>query len=166
MTTALKSTIPFFVQARFWSKVDQRGRDECWPWLSAVNHNGYGILTVKLDDRRRNLRATHLSLELDGRQRPLDLHALHSCDNPACVNAAHLRWGTNHENILDRMQRGRRGAPGAKGGEAHCNAKLTVEAVRVIRACNQNPRMLAHIYGVSRKTVYDIKARATWANVT
>lgn len=29
-------------------------------------------------------------------------YALHSCHNPACINPAHLRWGTAKENADDR----------------------------------------------------------------
>lgn len=27
---------------RFWIKVDQRGDDECWPWIAGKNSSGYG----------------------------------------------------------------------------------------------------------------------------
>ena len=27
---------------RFWSKVDKRGPDECWPWLGHCQKGGYG----------------------------------------------------------------------------------------------------------------------------
>ncbi|MGI4744934.1 MAG: hypothetical protein ACRYGI_11565 [Janthinobacterium lividum] len=86
------------VAKSFYSKVDKRGPDECWPWKGA-NVNGYGTLSDK--------RATHIALELSGHPRPGRLFALHSCDNPPCVNPAHLRWGTAADNSADCLSRGR-----------------------------------------------------------
>lgn len=47
------------VEDRFWSKVDQRGPDECWEWTVARNkaRGGYGVFTVKRHDGRRQCRA-------------------------------------------------------------------------------------------------------------
>jgi len=30
------------IEARFWSHVDRRGDDECWPWTASVDSGGYG----------------------------------------------------------------------------------------------------------------------------
>jgi hypothetical protein len=32
--------------ARFWSYVDKRGPDECWPWTGYVSEAGYGVFSV------------------------------------------------------------------------------------------------------------------------
>ena len=63
--------------------VEERHRGDCWKWLWAENGVGYGVVNV---NGRQGL-ATHFALLLDG-QAPSSngLHALHSCDNPPCVN--------------------------------------------------------------------------------
>lgn len=37
---------------------------------------------------------------------PEDLHILHKCDNPQCVNLNHLNAGTHSENIQEAWDRG------------------------------------------------------------
>jgi len=36
-----------------------------------------------------------------------DRYALHTCDNTFCLNPNHLYWGTNSDNSLDAVSRGR-----------------------------------------------------------
>lgn len=45
--------------------------------------------------------------ELDKLPVPKGLEVRHSCDNPPCVNPAHLSVGTRSDNMLDSVQRGR-----------------------------------------------------------
>jgi len=53
---------------------------------------------------------------------------LHSCDNPPCVNPAHLSDGTPADNTREMIERGRQSR-----GEDHANAKLSDDEVREIR---------------------------------
>ena len=92
------------VQARFWAKVDRRGPDECWEWRGHRHPRGYG----RFFQHQKPMVATRVVLELSGHPRPSESHnALHSCDNPACCNPAHLRWGTQKDNMRDAIERNR-----------------------------------------------------------
>jgi hypothetical protein len=95
---------------RFWKRVDRKGADECWPWTGPVSQRGYGMITL----RSKPVRATHIAMKLDGRDRPDGLHALHTCDNPVCVNPSHLWWGTHVENMHDMIAKGRSRLKGVK----------------------------------------------------
>ena len=91
---------------RFWSRVDRSaGPDGCWPWTGARGRRGYG----QLKWQGRDARAPRVAYEIGAGPIPEGLFVLHSCDNPPCVNPAHLRVGTASDNTADARSRGRFG---------------------------------------------------------
>lgn len=89
---------------RFWSKVDIRRHDECWPWIAAKTGNGYGNFKA---GRYSNIPSHRMAYWLASGVYPADLLVRHKCDNPVCCNPAHLELGTAADNAQDKVERGR-----------------------------------------------------------
>jgi hypothetical protein len=87
-------------EIRFWSKVNKT--PDCWIWMGAKTPLGYG--NVRFNGRW--WRAPRLSWFLAKDVEP-SLHVLHRCDNPSCVNPAHLFLGTDQDNVDDMNRKGR-----------------------------------------------------------
>lgn len=105
----------------------------------------------------------------------------HHCDNPSCVNIAHLYVGTQADNMRDMRERGRsfgatnpRGCreAGRKGGqmnnwsrgESNPRAKLMIAEAHDIALSNKPTRALAEYYGVHMTTIQRIRTGKMWAN--
>lgn len=88
---------------RFWEKVDKRGPDDCWIWKGCIT-NGRGAFHLNGKD----IRASRMSYEIHYNQAPGDLCVCHACDNPMCVNPAHLWLGSQKDNVQDMLSKGRR----------------------------------------------------------
>ena len=92
----------------------------CWDWTRSTQSRGYGRFTyVGEDNKKRHMLAHRASYEIYVGPIPRGLFVLHSCDRPICVQPAHLRPGTNSENIQDMWDRNRRSRDTAFGNGNH-----------------------------------------------
>jgi hypothetical protein len=92
-----------FVKERFFQKVCEDGSG-CHLWTGARNIWGYGRHKIN----GKTCAAHRTAWELVNGSVPVGLLVLHHCDNPRCVNPAHLYVGTQADNMRDMMARGRR----------------------------------------------------------
>lgn len=81
---------------RYWSKVDQRGPDGCWPWLAAKTSTGYGNYGKA---KGVNVLAHRHAYELTRGPIPEGLVIDHLCRTRICCNPAHMEVVTNEENL-------------------------------------------------------------------
>lgn len=147
---------------RFWSKVDKRGPDDCWLRTAAVNEHGYGVMRPEGKRTGPTVKAHRVSLMLAG-VNPDGYVVRHACDNPPCVNPAHLSVGSKADNSADMVARDRH-ARGSRSG----TSKLTEDQVAEIRARvarGELQRVLAAEFGVSRPQISYIVNKG-WRHVT
>lgn len=150
------------LEKRFWAKVDRSaGPDGCWIWNACLDSSGYGLFWAGPKPMQR---AHRVSWALVNGRLP-DPCGLHRCDNPPCVNPAHIFEGTKKDNVIDRDTKGRGKLPAKKYGSKHQNAKLSEADVLAIRAATGTQTELARQYGVSQITISRIKSRKRWGHL-
>lgn len=151
--------------ARFWSKVDRRGPDECWLWTGTRHNWGYGMFTEPRTKKRFGAHRAAYAEKVG--PIPPGMFVCHSCDVPACVNPAHLFLGTHVDNMRDMVAKGR-GRTGGVRGERMPNAKLTPEDIREIRrrlAAGHTGVDIGVAFGIHHRYASMIARRKRWAHV-
>jgi len=134
--------------ARF---VTEGAPDECWEWKGALSSQGYG--TFNLPGHGQIL-APRAALIRAGVDLPPGMCALHYCDNPPCVNRAHLFVGTRKQNNEDCCRKGRHNKDGL--GEKHWCAKFSdaeVEDWKTRHAAGESFKSIARSTGAHPTTV-------------
>jgi hypothetical protein len=144
---------------RFEKKVI-KSEEGCWEWIGAKKSYGYGNFYF----REITMMAHRVSYILHIGEIPDGMLVCHKCDNPSCVNPAHLFLGTPKSNMDDMKRKGRaRGAPA--GSEFTPLCKLNKHKVRIIRSMTGTNEEIAKMFEVSGATVSLIRRYKTWKHV-
>jgi hypothetical protein len=145
---------------KFWSHVEKTG--SCWIWRGVRHRKGYGNLQWG-SSRKKTIRrrlAHRFAYEMHAGTVPDGMLVCHRCDNPACVNPAHLFPGSPADNSADMVAKRR-----SASGEAHAHARLTwgnVDEIRMLAGVESRQRVLARRFGVSPQTISRIVNGRTW----
>lgn len=140
------------IAERFWPKVKRAGPGECWLWTASTDKHGYGQMSSSRG--RAPWKSHRVSYELHKGRIPSGLVVRHRCDNPLCVNPAHLEIGTQADNAADMVRRGRLN-PKVLANLNHRRA-LSPEQVAVAKRRNaggESKASIARDFGVDRTTV-------------
>lgn len=127
------------------SKLSESG---CLEWQKTIT-DGYAV--KRIDNKLQRIHrivATYLIPNPDN----LEM-VLHSCDNRACINPRHLRWGTQKDNMRDLSLR-KRG--GKTYGDNHPGTKLSEDDKNKIRSEKDSgvtQTYLAKKYNVHQSTI-------------
>lgn len=168
------SDIPEKRKMRFWSMVDRRGSNECWPWMGGLASGGYGAFSI----HNRQEKTHRVALVLSGVVLSDGLFACHKSDNPQCCNPAHLFTGTSADNSSDMKAKGRAAMGDKHGsrlhperllrGESHYRSKLTEQQVTAIRQRRNSGATYSAIcreFGIAKTTLGHLLSGRSWKHI-
>lgn len=142
-------------EQRTWDRFDAKVMlipfSDCHYWTGAQASHGYG--DFKINGRRQ--RAHRVAYERHHGPIAEGLVVRHRCDQPMCVNPAHLSLGTQADNMRDAAERNR-----MPSGDRHHNARLSdaeVEQVLALAASGEQTGAIATRFNVSRALVSTLR---------
>ena len=152
-------------QTYFMERVRIDAQTGCWVWQRGLMQNGYGQMQYK---GRNSMLAHRAAYEVFVGPLVKGLYVCHTCDNPACVNPAHLVQASAQWNAQDMVakQRGNY-ANCCKGSQVKHLAKLTEAQVLELRslASSLSQKQLAEKFGITVAVVSKIIRRKTWKHI-
>lgn len=135
--------------------------DGCWEWTGYVQH-GHPYFIRK----PHRVTARRAMYELSVAPIPEQRKLLCKCENPLCINPAHMKV-VKAGAILKKAYKEGKLSTYAKRVKISTyqrehNAKLTLEQAREIRESPNKQEYLATVYGVSRGYISHIKSGRKW----
>ena len=130
----------------------------CWEWKVGTKHPSFRVDGKCLKASRYIWEKTH-NVRLEPKQ-----FVCHHCDNPICVNPAHLFIGSQDDNMKDMAAKGRRKGRGI--GEDNGRAKITKEIAEEIKSLyatsGLSQQKIADKFSISQPHVSEIVRGVTW----
>jgi hypothetical protein len=138
-----------------------------WLWTGSHNLGGYGHLRSGPAPGRLE-KAHRLAWEFYRGPLPLGLLVLHRCDIPACVNPDHLFLGTQEDNAMDMVQKGRKrgGFNGIPPPHRSWTLKpVEIRAIRFRASQGETYASLSRAFHVTAATISSVVRRKSWKRV-
>ena len=142
----------------------------CWNWEGPVNNTGYPVIAGLINGKRyvapgRQMLAHRVSWiihcgDIPSGQGHHGTVVMHKCDNRKCVNPEHLMLGTQSDNVLDMIAKGRRPVRDMpKGLDSPRSAFKNQSDIDLICSTVGQTKMLAEKFGVETSTIKRIRRR-------
>lgn len=131
----------------------------CFNWKLSCDRKGYGQSGLEGKTRYAHV----MSYETFRGPVPVDMYVLHRCDNPRCINPAHLFLGTQLDNMRDCISKGRHA-----WGEKVPNARLkNADILQIVEryAAGEPSTDLAKAYDVKYRVIWQILVGETYRGV-
>lgn len=144
---------------RFENSFTSNCNEKCWEWNEELSKSGYGIIRIG----KTVILAHRLSFEIFNGELK-DLFVCHSCDNRKCINPNHLWLGSQKENILDAVAKGR-----MNQGENGFHSKLNELTVRnIINLWNNGTTTseLSNMYNLSQSYLSILIGGKSWKHLS
>jgi hypothetical protein len=135
--------------ARMDQKTDKSGNCHVW---NGSKVGFYGQIKVA----NKNTLAHRVAYLLANGNVPDECDVLHQCDNPLCVNPAHLFLGSHKDNMQDKAKKGR--APSKL-------ADVDIPVIRQMLIDGCSLCSIARKFRVGHHAIGDIRDGITWAHV-
>ena len=145
----------------FWDKVEKT--DSCWFWRGGISSRGYGNFAFRKDGIVVNNRAHRFSFELAFGKIPKNILVCHKCDNPLCVNPQHLFLGTQKDNAIDMVKKGR--ANPLKGEKSNLSKLKEYQVIEIRNLYNFGKKRvceLAELFNISHQQISKIILGQRW----
>jgi hypothetical protein len=163
------------IEERYWSKIDVRGPDDCWPWTGTCRAfpghpelQGYGLFwdgTQYPNGSTRMVSAHVWGYKHRVGPIPIGIQVCHACDFRPCQNNRHWWLGTQGDNMRDAVAKGRLRQPD-NSGENHGMHRLTLAQIEEIKARwhagGIYQRELAAEFGVGQQQISRIVRGQSW----
>ena len=135
------------LKKRFWDRIDLLSGfyTGCWIWVGGKITSGYGVF---YPTPGFHIGAHVLSYLMFNGKVKHKLQVLHKCDNKSCVNPKHLFIGTNRDNQIDYVNKGKH----FKKNKTHCKYghEYTLENTRSNSKGHRWCKICDSIYNNSR----------------
>lgn len=143
-------------------KIKLKTIGECLEFVGSRNTEGYGNFWAGGRCRKAHRVAWTIAYGII----PFDVLVLHKCDNPPCCEPSHLFLGSDKDNTLDKVQKGR-----MYPTHEHYNPSVVLlreqvfEIHRLLIEGILTQQDIADKYDITKGHVNNIKAGRAWPEV-
>lgn len=139
-----------------WTVTDR----ECWEF-NGPRRNGYGQISIT---GNRSAIASRVAYETWVGEIGEGMFVCHQCDNPACINPAHLFLGTHEENMDDCKSK-KRHAFGERQGGAILTEEQAVQVREMYATGAYTQKELGKMFGVCQTAISATTRKVNWKHV-